>query len=173
MTSKRRANRDARRIRRAAVATGKTGVRSAALAIAAGQVIARRTALGLAAVGDPGRAEHKEFNRIIPEKLRAARIGAMGIAVRSGEVVRQSVRYSGTEAVMFTNALGILARCRTPAAIAAVHTQSAMAWFFRSFSHAIAVNEICMRAWGDIVAPLHQVAVGNAQRLRLTSVGEK
>ena len=67
---------------------------------------------------------------------------------------------------MLADAMGAFARCRTPAAVGAIQTQFATAWFFRALSHAIAVNEIGMRAWGGLVAPLHRTVISNAQRLR-------
>jgi len=165
LTSKKRVSRDGRRIRRSLAAAGKTSLKSAALAMAAGQVIARRSALGIAALSDPARADNLELSRILPEKVGALSSAAFGVALRSREISQQIARYSGTEAVIFASAMGALARCRTPAAVAAIQTQFATAWFFRSLSHAIAVNEIGMRAWGGLVAPLHRTVMSNAQRL--------
>jgi hypothetical protein len=140
-------------------------LKSAALAMAAGEVIARRSALGISALNDPARADNLELSRILPEKVSALSSAVFGIAQRSGEIARQIARYSGTETVMLAGAMGALARCRTPSAVAAIQTQFAAAWFFRSLSHAIAVNEIGMRAWGGLVAPLHRTVMSNAQRL--------
>ena len=165
MTSKKGVSRDGRRVRRSLATAGKTTLKSAALAIAASQVVARRSALGVSAFNDPARADHLELSRIVPEKVSAIGNAAVGIALRSGEIARQIVRYSGTETVMLASAVGALARCRTPAAIAAIQTQFATAWFFRTLSHAIAINELGMRAWGGLVAPLHRTVMGNAQRL--------
>lgn len=166
MTSKKKVLRNGRRMRRSLVTAGKTGMKSAALAMAAGQVVARRTALGMAALSDPARADHVELSSIVPEKVSAFNNAAVGIALRSGEIARQLLRYSGTETVMLASAVSALARCRTPAAAAAIQTQFATSWFFRSLSHAIAINELGMRAWGGLVAPLHRTVMSNAQRLR-------
>lgn len=166
MSSKNRVSRDGRRVRRSLAAAGKTSLKSAALATAVSQVVARRTALAISALSDPARADHLELSRIVPEKLNAINNAAVGIALRSGEIAQQIVRYSGTETVMLASAVGALARCRTPAAIAAIQTQFATAWFFRTLSHAIAVSELGMRAWGGLVAPLHRTVMSNAQRLR-------
>ncbi len=166
MNSKRRISRDGRRVRRSLTAAGKTSLKSAALAMAASQVIARRSALGMAALSDPVRADNLELSRILPEKIGALSRAAFGVAQPSREIARQIARYSGTETVMLAGAMGALARCRTPAAVAAIQTQYATAWFFRSLSHAIAVNEIGMRSWSALVAPLHRTVLSNAERLR-------
>lgn len=166
MNSRKRVSRDGRRVRRTLTAAGKTSLKAAALAMAASQVVARRSALGVSALNDPARTNNLELSRILPEKAGALSSAAVGVAVRSGEVARQIVRYAGTETVMLAGAMGAMARCRTPAAVAAIQTQFATAWFFRSLSHAIAVNEIGMRAWGGLVAPLHRTVMSNAQRLR-------
>jgi len=165
MVTKRRATRDARRTRRSIATIAKTSMKSAALATAAGQVVARRAALGMAALKDPSRTDHQELTRIIPEKINALNSGALAIALQTGELARQIIRHSGTEAVMFSRGMGALARCRTPASVAALQGELATAWFFRSMSHSIALNELCMRTWGGIVAPLHQVVMSNARRL--------
>lgn len=165
MIAKRRANRDARRIRRSVTTAAKTSMKSAALATAAGQVVARRAALSMAALKDPIRTDHRELSRIIPEKINALNSAALGIALQTGELARRIVRHSGTEAVIFSRSMGALARCRTPASVAALQGELATAWFFRSMSHAIALNELCMRTWGGIVAPMHQVVMSNARRL--------
>ena len=165
MVSKRRANRDARRIRRSVATAAKTSMKSAALAAAAGQVVARRAALSMAALRDPLRTDHQELSRIIPEKINALSSGALGLALHTGELARWIVRHTGAEAVIFSRSMGALARCRTPASVAALQGELATAWFFRSMSHAIALNELCMRTWGGIVAPMHQVVMSNARRL--------
>ena len=165
MISKKRANRDARRIRRSVATVAKTSIKSAALAMAAGQVVARRSALGVAALRNPLRNDHQELGRIVPEKINALNSAALGIALQTGELARRIVRHSGTEAVMFSRGMGALARCRTPASVAALQGELATAWFFRSMSHAIALNEVCMRTWAGVVAPMHQVVMNNARRL--------
>lgn len=165
MIAKRRATRNLRRLRRSVATAAKTSIKSAALAMAAGQVVARRSALGIAALRDPLRADHQEFSRIIPEKLDALSTGALGIALQTGEMARLISRHSATEAVIISRSIGALARCRTPASAAALQAEFATAWFFRSMSHAIALNELCMQTWSGIVAPLHQMVMSNARRL--------
>lgn len=161
-----RTSRDARRVRRTLGLAGATNIKSTALALAASQVAARRTALGLATLVDPAGAEHPELRRILPEKVRAFSNLAVALARRSSDIGSQIVRYSGTEAAMLAGAAGALARCRHPAAMIAVQIQFATGWYFRTLSHAIVINGLTMRAWSGIVAPMHQVVTENARRLR-------
>jgi len=166
LASKKRISRDGRRIQRNLAAAGKTGIKSAVLAHTASRVAARRTAAGLAALNNPARADYAELARILPEKVSALNSAAFGIALRSGDFARQIIRYSSTETAKLATVAGALSTCRNPAAVAAIQAQFATAWFFRSLSHAIALNELSMRAWGGIVAPLHQAVMVNARRLR-------
>ena len=97
MITKRRANRDLGRMRHSIATAAKTTVKSAALAMAAGQVVARRSALGIVALSDPLRTDHYELSRIIPEKVTALNSGAIGIALQSGKIAPlfRAVTFSG------------------------------------------------------------------------------
>jgi phasin protein len=161
-----RTSRDSRRVRRALDLARVTNIKSTTLALAASQVVARRTALGLATLVDPAGAEHPELRRILPEKIKAFSNLTVALAQRSSDIGRQIVRYSGTEAAMLASAASALAKCRDPAAMVAVQTQFATGWYFRTLSHAIAINSLAMRAWSSVVAPMHQVVNDNARRLR-------
>jgi hypothetical protein len=161
-----RAARDGRRLGRTLAAGGTTGIKGATLALAAGHVIAKRTALGMAALSDPAGADHAEFGCILPEKAKAFSASAMGLVQRSVEISRQIAQFSVTESMLVGRAAAALAQCRTPAAAVAVQTRFATDWYFRSLSHAVAVGALTMRACGDIITPLHQAAMGNARRLR-------
>ena len=57
---------------------------------AASQVIAKRVALGVAAAFDPARADHAEFGRMVPEKMKA--FSAAGVIM-----VQQAARAPGTD----------------------------------------------------------------------------
>lgn len=166
MASKKRLARDGRRIQRTLAAAGKTGIKSVALAMGANRVAAQRTALAISALSDPARADYAELGRILPEKLSALNNAAFDIALRSGDIARQIAGYSSAETAKLASVAAALAACRSPAAVAAIQAQFATAWFFRSLSHAITLNELSMRAWGGLVAPLHQVVMGNVRRLR-------
>ena len=143
-----------------------TGIKGATLALAAGHVIATRTTLGMAALSDPADADRDEFGRILPEKAKAFSASAMGFAQRSVEISHQIVQFSVTESVMAGRAAAALAQCYTPAAAVAVQKQFVTDWYFRSLSHAVGVGALIVRACGDVIAPQHRVATGNARRHR-------
>src|ERR1700712_2053561 len=62
---------------------------SGELAMASGQIIARRVALGVAAVMNPLRADHAEFERMVPEKLEAFWAVNMIMLRQAGQASRQ------------------------------------------------------------------------------------
>jgi hypothetical protein len=66
-----RSARDRRTIVRTLASSQKSSRKAAELSVATGRVIAKRAALGVAAMVDPARADHKEFARILPEKMMA------------------------------------------------------------------------------------------------------
>ena len=73
----RHAVRDGRRIQRTAGAGTLAALKGAALARAAGHVVAKRTALGLVAMADATWADQAKFARMVPEKMEAFGASAM------------------------------------------------------------------------------------------------
>jgi Phasin protein len=161
----RRAVRDGRRLQRAARATTRAVLKGAALTQATGDVMAKRTALGLSAMANPAQADHAEFVRIVPEKMAAFSASAITLMRCSQEIAQQAARFATSEMANATAAAADLARCRTPAAAVAVQGRFATAWLFRALSQSIAVGALAMRSYGDVMTPVHQVAVGNSRRL--------
>jgi hypothetical protein len=161
----RRAVRDGRRLQRTASATRRAVLKGAALTQATGHVMAKRTALGLSAMANPAQADHAEFMRIVPEKMAAFNAAAIALMRCSGEMAQQAARFATSEIADATAAAADLARCRTPAAAVAVQGRFATAWLFRALSQSIAVGAIAMRSYGDVMAPVHRVAVRNSRRL--------
>jgi len=161
----RRAVRDGRRIQRTAGAGALAALKGAALAQAAGHVVAKRTALGLVAMADPTRADQAEFARMVPEKMEAFGTSAMTFMQCSAELAQHAVRFASSEMAIATKATAELARCRTPAAAAAAQSRFATAWFFRAFSQSIAVCALAMRSYGAVMNPVHQGAIRNSRRL--------
>lgn len=160
-----RAVRDGRRLQRTAHATRRAVRKGAALAQATGHVIAKRAALGAAAIANPAQADHAEFARIVPEKVAAFSASAMTLMRCSQEMAQQAARFATSELASATAAVADLARCRSPAAAAAVQGRFATAWMFRALSQSIAVGALAMRSYGDVITPMHRVAVNNSKRL--------
>jgi hypothetical protein len=160
-----RAVRDGRRMQRTASAATRAALKGAALAQATGHVVAKRTALGLSAMANPAQADYGEFARIVPEKMAAFSVSAVTLARCSREMAEQAARFATSEIATATAAATDLSRCRTPAAALAVQGRFAAAWLFRALSQSIAVGAIAMRSYGDVMAPVHRVAVRNSRRL--------
>ena len=165
MNKLRRAARDGRRMQRTASAATRTALKGAALAQATGDVLAKRTALGLSAMANPAQADHLEFVRIVPEKMAAFSASAMTLMRCSREMAELAARFAASEIANATAAGANLARCRTPAAAAAVQSRFATAWMLRALSQSIAVGALAMRSYGDVVTPVHRAAVRNSRRL--------
>jgi hypothetical protein len=161
----RRAIRDGRRLQRTARAASRAALKGSALAQATSHVVAKRTALQLSAIVNAPAADHVEFGRIVPEKIAAFRASAITLMRCSREITQQATRFVTSEMANATAAAADLARCRTPAAIVAVQSRFATGWFFRALSQSIAVGALAMRSYGDVMAPVHQVAVRNSRRL--------
>src|SRR3984893_12890932 len=146
MKKMQRTVRDVRKLTRTVAAATATTRKSSELAVASGEVIARRMALGAAAFADPMSADHVEFSRMIPAKMAAlSAVAAATIAVR---------------------AAGEFALCRTPGEIAAAQSRFVVDWFARAVSQSLALGGLAMSAGGAMLAPVHRAATDNAKRLR-------
>lgn len=152
-------------MQRTASAATRAALKGAALAQATSHVVAKRTALGLSAIANPAQADHAEFGRLVPEKVAAFRASATALMRCSGEMAQQATRFATSETANAIAAAADLARCRTPAAALAVQSRFATAWLFRTFSQSIAVGALAMRSYGDVMTPVHRMAVRNSARL--------
>jgi hypothetical protein len=166
MRSRTRTSRDARTLGNTMAAAGANARKSSRLALAAGQVIAKRLALGAAAMVDPLAADHAEFARIIPEKALAFSETGMIWLQRSGAVAEQMGRFAASEMAIVAKAAADIAGCRTPAGVIAAQSRFATAWFARALSRSIALGSLAMRSQGAAIAPMHKAATANARRLR-------
>jgi len=166
MTCTQRAARDGQRLRRTLVAGHRSTGLTAALAQASGTVIAKRTALGLAAIADPWRADHAEFALIVPEKVIAFGHSAAIVMQSSGDIARRILRFATNESILATRATAELAGCRDLTALLSVQNRFAAAWFSRVSSHAIALAALMTQAQAASMAPVHRVATRNSRRLR-------
>jgi hypothetical protein len=166
MTNMQRAVRDVRKLTRTVAAATATTRKGNELAVASGEVIARRMALGAAAFADPMSADHVEFSRMIPEKMAALSAVAAVLQQRSTAVIAEMTRFAGSEATISLRAAGELALCRTPAEIAAAQSRFVVDWFARAVSQSLALGGLAMSAGGAMLAPVHRAAIDNAKRLR-------
>ena len=84
------------------------------LAIAAGQVIAKRVALGVAAAVNPMAADHAEFARMVPEKVEAFSAASMAMLEHSGEVGSRISHFATHEVMTTARATFEMANCYDP-----------------------------------------------------------
>ena len=161
-----RTGRDARKLTRTFATAAATTLKGNELAVASGEVIARRMALGAAALADPMTADHVEFSRMVPEKMAALSAVAAIVQRRSAAVIAEMARYAASEATIALRAAGEIARCRTPADIAAAQSRFVLGWFARTVSQSLALGALAMSAGGAMLVPVHRAATDNAKRLR-------
>lgn len=131
-------------------ASGKNLLQSGTAAMAAGQVISHRMAMGAAALRDPSTADMVEFTRMFTEKAVATFAAGQTIMLRSGLMAQSMLRYTMTEAML-------TARSKTPA--------SPADWYNRAVSQYLALGALATQAQGAVMAPLYRAAGANARRL--------
>jgi hypothetical protein len=143
----------------------RTAGRGSDLALAAGQVIAKRVALGVAAAMDPMQADHGEFARIVPEKVEAFSAAGMAVLAHSDHVGRQVTRLMSDEVMTTARATIAMAGCFDPATLVQAQAQFAMAWFGRAASNMLAMGMLALRAQDAAMAPILRTVSANADRL--------
>ena len=138
---------------------------SNALAVAAGQVIARRVALGVAAAFDPLTADHAEFGRMVPEKMQAFSAAGMVALEQSNRAGWEITRLAAGEVVTTARATFSLAACTGPMAMAEAQGQFASAWFNRAASNFFAIGLLALGVQQAAMVPIEQTIAANTQRL--------
>jgi hypothetical protein len=160
-----RALRDAAKIGDTVAAAAASHGRGGELAFAAGEVVAKRMALGAAAIVDPLSADHAELARMVPEKARAFGDADTVMLQRSGAMAQQMAQFAANELALAARATLALAACRSPADLAAAQGRFVTGWLGRAMSHAIALGAMAVRSQAAAMAPVHRTATGNARRL--------
>jgi hypothetical protein len=135
------------------------------LAIDAGQIIAKRVALGLAAAVNPMAADHAEFARILPEKVEA--FSAAGITMfEQSELFRNQITRFASDEVMTTAQATIeMATCLTPTAMLEAQGRFAHAWWDRAASNFMALAMMTLSAQAAALGPLQLAVAANKERL--------
>jgi Phasin protein len=165
MKSPTRTFRGARKLGNAMVLAGTNTRKTGELTMAAGQVAAKRMALGVTAMIDPLKADRVEFAKIIPEKTMAFSEAGTTWLQWSGEVAERMASFAVREMARGVDAAVATARCRTPAGVIATQSSFATAWFARALSQSIALGSLAMRSQSAVMAPIHRAAMANARRL--------
>jgi O-methyltransferase involved in polyketide biosynthesis len=135
------------------------------IAKATRKIIAKRVALGLAAVLDPMHADHVEFARMVPEKVQAFSAAGMVMLNQSGEASRQMMRLASEEVMTTACATIEMTGCCSPAAWAEAQSRFARAWFSRATSSLNTMGMLMLTAQAAAMAPIRQTVAANAERL--------
>ena len=135
------------------------------LAIAAGEVIARRVALGVAAAFDPMQADYAEFGRMLPEKMQAFSAAGTIMLEQSSQAGWEITRLASDEVMTTARAARELTDCWGPAAFAEAQNRLAREWLNRATSNFFTMGMLALTAQAAAMAPIHQTVVGNAERL--------
>ncbi len=131
------------------------------LAIAAGQIIARRVAMGVAAAFNPLRADHAEFGRILPEKVEAFSAAGMIMIEQTNQAGWELTRLASDEVMTTAQATFSLAGWVNPLA----KSQMALDWFSRATSNFFAIGLLALEAQKAAMVPIQQTIAANAERL--------
>lgn len=135
------------------------------LAIAAGQVIAKRVALGMAAAVNPIAADHAEFARMMPEKVEAFSAAGKAMLEQSEEARSQLTRLASDEVMTTARATMEMARCGNPVAVMQAQGKFAQAWINRATSNFMAMGMMMLSAQAAALAPLQVAVAANTKRL--------
>jgi O-methyltransferase involved in polyketide biosynthesis len=143
----------------------RTADSSNGLALAAGQVIAKRVALGMAAAVNPLAADHAEFARMVPEKVEAFSAVGMAVIEQSQGVVRQMVRRASDEMLTTARASMDIATSPNPMAMMDAQGRFAQAWFGSVAASFMALGTMVLGAQAAALRPLHEAVAANKERL--------
>ncbi len=135
------------------------------LAVAAGQVIAKRVALGVAAAVNPMAADHAEFARMVPEKVEAFSAAGMVMVAQSEEVRSQLTRFATHEVMTAARAAFEMATSLNPMTLMEAQGRFAQAWFDRAHSNFMALGMMALRAQAAALSPLQTAVAANTERL--------
>jgi O-methyltransferase involved in polyketide biosynthesis len=135
------------------------------IAKATTKIIAKRVALGLAAVLDPMHADHVEFARMVPEKVEAFSAAGMVMLNQSSEASRKMMRLASEEVMTTACATMEMTGCSSPAAWAEAQSRFARAWLSRATLSFNTMGILALTAQAAAMAPIRQTVVANAERL--------
>jgi O-methyltransferase involved in polyketide biosynthesis len=140
--------------------------RSRDLASAAGQVVAKRLALGVASTLRPSKTNHAEFARMVPEKVEAFSAASLIMLQQSNKVRHAVVRFASDEMQERASAASVmLAGGMTPMGLAAMQHRLIAGWFARASAGLIAMSMLTLQAHDAAMAPIREQVDTNVNRL--------
>jgi hypothetical protein len=131
----------------------------------AGQIVARRVALGVAAVVDPLRADHAEFGRMLPEKVEAFAASGMALLGQSSDAGFEITRRASDEIMAAASATLDMATCSNPMALAEAQGKFALSLLDRAAANMIAMSMLALRAHDAAMEPIRETVEANVERL--------
>jgi hypothetical protein len=146
-------------------AASRTASSSSDLAIASGQIIARRFALGMAAAFDPLQADHAEFGRMMPEKMEAFLAAGVIMLQQTKQAGEQIVRFASDAMITATEATLAMAGCTSSAAMVETQGNFVLASLNSAASNFFAVGITALGAHEAAMAPIRKTVAANAERL--------
>ncbi len=135
------------------------------LAMEAGQIIARRVALGMAAAFDPMGADHAEFGRMVPEKMEAFSAAGNIAFEQTNQAAWAIARLASDEIMTTARATIAMATCGSPVAMAEAQGQFALDWFNRAATNFFAVGLLALGVQQAAMAPIQATVAANTERL--------
>ena len=135
------------------------------IAVAAGQIIAKRIALGMAAALDPMEADHAEFGRMMPEKMEAFSAAGRIMLEQSNQAGWELSRLASDEVMTTARATLAMASCTDPVTMAEAQGQFALDWFNRAAANFFAVGMLALGVQQAAMVPIQQTVAANAKRL--------
>jgi len=135
------------------------------LALAAGQIIAKRVALGVAAALDPLGADHAEFGRMVPEKVEAFSAAGRIMLEQTNQASWELTRLASDEVMTAAQATLSMVTCINPMAMAEAQGKFALAWFDRAASNFFAMGLLALGVQRAAMVPIQQTIAENAERL--------
>ena len=135
------------------------------LAVAAGQVIAKRMALGVAAAFNPMQADHAEFGRMVPEKMEAFSAAGRIMVHQAGQASAQLTRFTTDAFRTAARATFAMAGSPNPIALAETQRTFAVAWFEQAASNFMAMGMLALGAQEAVLVPIQETLAANTERL--------
>jgi hypothetical protein len=135
------------------------------LAMASGQIVAKRMALGVAAAFNPMQADHAEFGRMMPEKMEAFSAAGAIMLEQSNQAGWALTRLASDEVMTTARATIAMAGCASPVAMAEAQGQYALDWFNRAATNFFAMGMLALGVQQAAMVPIQETVAANAERL--------
>jgi O-methyltransferase involved in polyketide biosynthesis len=135
------------------------------LTSAAGQIVAKRLALGIAAIFDPMGADYAEFARMVPEKIEAFSASGIIVMHQVSHVSKQISRFVSDAIGTATRATIAIAASANPADMLEKQSRFAARCFQTGTSNFMAIGMLALNAQNAAMLPIQQTVSSNAKRL--------